>query len=222
MKLLKSFFPIAIGLAALIPSVASADIYDWTFGGGTDSVSGSGTLTTVATAYANIYLITGGSGTVTDSAGTFNVSILPLNGAPAGLNGNFSPCGNISTPLDCATLQNPPGSGGANYGYDNLLYYPAPGASQLDANGIILYNQAGPQSQSFFDVWSAASKGNPLPDNFYNSVTGANTNFSNQFTVTEAGGSQGLSTTPEPGYGFLALGLLGMIVGVRRWKSRLV
>lgn len=211
MKFAQSVFQIGVAVTVLIPSVAFADVYDWTFGGGSDSVSGAGTLTATAVGgYTNLYNIISGSGTVTDSAGTFNVTILPLSAG----NGSPNPCGNITPVLPCSTLQNPPGSGGVNVTYDNLLYFPAPGASQLDANGIILYNQAGPQSESYFDVWSAASSGNPLPDNFYNTVTGANTNLTNQFTVSP--------TVPEPSYGFLALGLLGAVAGVRRWKNRVV
>jgi MYXO-CTERM domain-containing protein len=103
-----------------------------------------------------------------------------------------------------------------NVTYDNLLYLPAGGASELDANGIVLYNQAGPQSETYFDVWTSASNGNPLPDNFYNTVTGSNANLGNPFTVSPN------AATPEPGYGLLALGLLGLVVAARRRKNRLV
>jgi hypothetical protein len=208
---------VAAAAVVLLPGVASADTFSWTFGGGSDPVSGSGTLTAVATADAGIDFITGGSGTVTDVSGTYNVTFLALTEGT----GNEGLCSDIWgegwTPASahCGTLHGLPGAGGADYPFDNLLYLNAlPSNSELDANGIVLYNAAGPAGKSYFDVWSSGISGNPLPDNLEWSELnpysgGSSTNFLNPFTVTAD-----TSATPEPatmalmGGALLGLGLL--------------
>ena len=45
LKLANAVFPMVIAVAVLIPGVASADIFDWTYGGASDSVYAYGTLT---------------------------------------------------------------------------------------------------------------------------------------------------------------------------------
>jgi hypothetical protein len=222
MKLIKGVFPAAV-FAVFLPTLALADVnFSWTFGGGTDPVSGFGTLNAVIdSSIPGAYVITGGSGTVTDSGGTYHVTIFTL----AQSTGNEGLCsvvwgqGWAPATAQCGTLAEPQGAGGADYSYDNLLYPNAlPGNSVLDANGIVLYNAAGPVSQTYFDVWSAANSGNPLPDSFEWSdlnpyASGSSVDLANPFTVTEV-------YTPEPGlYGLLALGLSGIVTIARRRKD---
>ena len=189
---------------------------DSAFGGGSDPVSGYGTLTAIAApGIPGADEITGGSGTVTDSAGTYQVTILSVfqGGGTYGLCSSFGEAWAPAT-ANCGTLHEPPLSNGANFTYGDLIYPNAlPGSSVLDANGIVLYNAAGPPANEFFEVWSAANSGNPLPDNFQWAdmdpyAGGNNVNLANPFTVT-----------PEPGfYGALALGLSGLVTLVRRRK----
>jgi len=227
MKVTKTVFLVAVGVAMFLPGTAFANIstFNWTFGGGGEPVSGSGSLTAVA--YPSIggaYVITGGSGVVTDSNGTYNVTILTL----AQSTGNAGLCSAVwgegwaPATAQCGTLAEPSGSGGADYPYDNLLYRNAlPSNSVLDANGIVLYNAAGPTAKTYFDVWSAANPGNPLPDNFEWAdsnpwAAGSSVNFANPFTVTQVFVTEALAT-PEPGfYGVLALGLAGLGLFSRR------
>jgi hypothetical protein len=214
---IKCAFPTLAILALAGTCSADTLTFSWTFGGGSDPVSGSGTLTAVTTADAGIDLITDGSGTVTDVSGIHDVTFFTL----AQSTGNEGLCSAIWgqgwTPAsaNCGTLYGLPGAGGADYPYDNLLYLDAlPNNSELDANGIVLYNAAGPAAESYFDVWSSGNSGNPLPDNIEWSdqnpySSGSTTNFSNPFTVTDT------SATPEPatmaltGGALFGLGLLG-------------
>ena len=229
------FLKATVGLALMLPAVASADVYSWAFGGGSDPVSGSGTLTATATQFAGLDLITSGSGTVTYGGSTYNVDILPLvdagNQFPGVHYGDYGyNCGAATVPnLPCATLQNPPLSGGANYTFDNLLYLNAlPANSEVDANGIVLYNQAGPQTQEFFNLWSAGWSNNPLPDNFWATDTGNGWNnvnynvtsaFSVSFSISPSQGST-VTATPEPAfYGVLALGLSCLLAFAARRRT---
>ncbi len=231
-----SFLKTTFCIALMLPAIASADVYNWTFGGGSDPVIGSGTLSAVATSYAGVDLITGGSGSITYGGSTYNVDILPLlpgnefSGVRYGVYGNV--CGGSMVPdLPCATLQNPPLSGGANYTFDNLLYLNAlPNNSELDANGIVFYNQAGPDTQEFFNLWSAASSNNPLPDNFWATDSGNGWNnynvnlfnpFSVGFSVNLQQSSIVNSPAPEPAfYGVLSLGLTGLLVFAARRRAK--
>jgi MYXO-CTERM domain-containing protein len=205
---------------------AKADIFSWTFGGGTDPVSGAGTLTAVADpVIAGAFDITSGAGTLTDPNGTYNVTFLTL--AQGG--GNTGLCSNVwgegwAGTAQCGTLAEPPGSGGADYPYDNLIYPNAlPNNSVLDANGIVLYNAAGPQAETYFDLWSAANQGNPLPDSLEWSdlnpwAAGSSVNLANPFSVTDETVTSE-AATPEPQfYGVLGLGLAGLIALMRRRK----
>jgi hypothetical protein len=214
MKLPKSFFPIVIGFAALIPSVASADIYDWSFGGGSDAVSGSGSFTATlvnGAAFPGLYQIDGGTGTITDSTGTYDVSAAGLFDNYGGSQGL---CGNVVDPSAvCNTVRGANGSG-ANYTFDNLLYTGASqgGGQAFDADGIGFV--AGGAS---FLLTTTGFSGNDGGALYCGPAAPGCEGLNNTLSVTLSS-----TPTPEPGYGFLALGLLGMVAGVRRWKSRLV
>ena len=213
-------------IAILVPSVVSADVYSWTFGGGADLVSGSGTLTANVLG-PNLDMIGGGSGSISYGGATYNVDILPLidvgHSFPSVHYGAYyNACGApITYNLPCATLQNPPGSKGANYTFDNDLYLNSlPGNSELDALGIVLYNPSGPSTSEFFNLWSSGSSYNPLPDNLWATDTGdgwnnSNVTFSNPFTVT-------LLHTPDPEF-YAVLAAFGLILligsGFRRKRA---
>jgi MYXO-CTERM domain-containing protein len=174
---------------------------------------------------AGAFDITGGAGTVTDQNGTYNVTFLTIGQG----GGNSGLCSSVwgegwAGTAQCGTLAEPPGSGGADYPFDNLIYPNAlPNNSVVDANGIVLYNAAGPQAETYFDVWSAANQGNPLPDAFEWSdsnpwAAGSSVNLANPFSVTDETVTSE-AATPEPRfYGVLGLGLAGMILAVRRRK----
>jgi hypothetical protein len=212
MKLLKSFFSIALGFAALIPGVASADIYDWSFGGGSDNVSGSGSFTATlvnSVTFPGLYQINGGTGTITDSTGTYDVSVGGLFDNYGGVQGL---CGNVVDPSAlCNTVRGANGSG-ANYTFDNLLYTGASqgGGQPFDANGIGFVDGG-----ASFLLTTTGFSGNGGGALYCGPAAPGCEGLNNTLSVTLSS-----TPTPEPGYGFLALGLLGMVVGVRRWKTR--
>jgi hypothetical protein len=142
MKAVTTYFLRISVVAAIFVGVASADVdFSWTFGNtSTPTVpygSGSFDATPVdASAYPGLYQIISGMGSITDSEGTYTVSVAGLTADYGGVQGL---CGNVVDPgADCNTMRGVPNSGGANYTFDNLLYT---GASQgtgqpFDANGI--------------------------------------------------------------------------------------
>lgn len=212
MKLFDSVFTLAIGVAALIPGAASADIYDWSFGGGSDNVSGSGSFTATlvdGATFPGLYQISGGTGTITDSTGAYNVSVAGLFDNYGGVQGL---CGNVvDTNAECNTVRGANGSG-ANYTFDNLLYTGASqGGGQLfDADGIGFV-----VGGASFLLTTTGYSGNGGGALYCGPGSPECEGLNNTLSVTLSS-----TPTPEPSYGFLALGLLGMIVGVRRWKTR--
>jgi hypothetical protein len=206
MKLMKSVLLVTVAVAMILPSIALANIstFSWTYGGGTDAVSGSGSLSAIQLS-TGLYQITNLSGTIKDWNGIWSVNLVPAN--------NPNPLGN-------STLQNPPGSGGANYDYNDLLYWPiAPGTpatsgSQLDYLGIMLVTKGPlpiPVAESYFQVWSSGGSGNPLPDNFSIPLTQQNVDLTNPFVAT---------LTPEPSlYATLTIGMIGLALFVSRRRG---
>jgi hypothetical protein len=218
MKLLKRVFPTAVAVAMCLPSLALADVnYVWSFGGGTDTVSGYGTLTAaLVPSIPGAYMITGGSGTVTISNVTYDVTIMTI----ADSTGNAGLCSSVwggwaswmPATEQCGTVAEPPLAGGADYPYDTLIYPGAqPTNSVLDAWGIALYNAAGPAPDTYFSLSGAGSSGNSLPDYFEweDTTNQPYVQLANPFVLT-----------PEPGfYGLLALGFSGLMIVLRRQKA---
>jgi hypothetical protein len=205
------------GAILLLPAIASADVtFSWNFGDtSTPSVpygTGSFDATLVnGSLYPGLYQIVGGTGSITDSTGTYSVSVAGLTTDFGGVQGL---CGNVvDTSAACNTMRNVANSGGANYTFDNLLYT---GASQgtgqpFDANGIAFVDG----SVDFLLT---------------------TTNFSGNggsalYCGPQSPGCSGLSitvsdtrsvTAPEPSfasiYGLFGVGIIGLVAVIRRRK----
>ncbi len=128
--------------ALLAPAGACADDFGWTFAG-TD-ISGSGTLTAIASGTLGLDYITGGSGNVDYNGATLAVT--------------FALC---STPGDVCTFVNNDGAG-ANVTIDNWLYPGNSPNTDLDGNGIGLTptpdaGDVAPPNISVLNVWGSPS-----------------------------------------------------------------
>ena len=134
---MKIFAVIVLMIGTLaVPAFADVD-FDWSFGSSPTNPYGSGVLdATLVNGYPGLYRIVSGTGTITDSTGTYSVSIAGLT---TNYGGNQGACGNVvDSSASCNTMRGVPGSGGANYTFDNLLYTGASvnGGQPFDANGI--------------------------------------------------------------------------------------
>ena len=121
---------------AVFAGVASADVYNWSFGS-IAGLHGAGTFDTVTpvVGFSGLFQIEGATGTITDSTGTYSVSLAGLTANFGGVQGL---CGNVlDTNAECNTIRGANGSG-ANYTFDNRLYTGASlaGGQPFDANGI--------------------------------------------------------------------------------------
>lgn len=195
----------------LTSSVASAESFDWTYGGGTDPVFASGTLdATPDASIAGAYDILDGSGTRTDGTGTYAVTIVPFSAS-----NNPAQCSYSST-TNCDVVA----SGGTDLIFDNLLYASNSAGSQLDGDGIVLDEPGDPDGQ-FYSVWSSgASDYVGPPDQEFNPTDYAGTNLENPFVVTPSGTSE-ISAAPEPAtFGLIGFGLIGMAFVIRKRTHR--
>lgn len=198
-----------LGAMLLMPALACANSFSWTFGGSSDPFTASGTLEADPIAGTGNYLITGGRGSlhVNDlvATGESGVSV-DLTGQTFGL--ALLPGGNDSGGL----YWTPEDADGTELGYDNLLI----GGTSLDSAGIVLtatdpatgntlYFGLGPNNTVFED----------LPDG-----TGWNVlNLAGEFVATPIGGGGHQSPdTPEPST--IALGSLALTGLVLRRRFR--
>jgi hypothetical protein len=171
----------------MVPVCAHATTFDWTFGGGTDAVAGSGTL--VATpdgSIAGAYDVMSGSGTLTTTYGTFAVTIVPFSGA-----NNPSQC-SYDPSTSCTVVVNEGVS--ANLGFDNLLFPNSAPGYQLDGDGIVLSAPSSPYA-TYFSMWSAGSTAAP-PDQLFDPYFYTGTNLANPFVATAE--TTPPAVTPEP------------------------
>jgi hypothetical protein len=148
---------LALSAAVLLSgaAVASADTFDWNFAG--PGLSGSGTLTADPEGGGE-FLITGGTGTVTDTVfGSFAVT--------------FGTCASL------CTLVNTDG-GGTNLTYDNLLFPGNPIGSQLDSWGIVLLPGPPGSGSTAIGIWDAPSQ------SFYNYTANGSENLTTPFNVS--------------------------------------
>jgi len=208
----KTAFSLSLTAILLMPALASADTFRWTFGGAGDTFTASGTLDAILISGSNNYQVVDGSG------------ILDVNGMlvlPGKISGTTDLSGNTYA-LTLLPGENedskgiywtPEDADGTDLGYDNLLI----GGTSLDSNGIIftspdpyapgysLYFGPGPNNLVFED----------LPDG-----TGWNfDNLINPFIGVDipepVTGSQG--GAPEPSaIGLISLGLAGLVLLRRR------
>jgi hypothetical protein len=192
----------------LTSNFAFAESFDWTYGGGTDPVFASGILdATPDASVAGAYDIVDGSGTRTDSTGTYAVTIVPFSASNDPAQCSYSPSSN------CTVVAS--GGVSADLIFDNLLYPANPAGSQLDGDGIVLNEPAGLDAQ-FYAVWSDGSADyvGP-PDQEFDPYYYTSTNLANPFVVTQSGISGDTASTPEPAtFGLIGLGLAGMAFAV--------
>jgi hypothetical protein len=82
---------------AITPAQMHADqVFNWTYGGGTDPVYASGTLDAVPDAsISGAFDILSGSGTRADSTGTYAVTIVPFSGSNDPSACSYSPDKNV-------------------------------------------------------------------------------------------------------------------------------
>lgn len=202
---------LSVASMLLTSNLASAESFDWTYGGGTDAVFASGTLdATPDASIAGAYDILDGSGTRTDGTGTYAVTIVPFSASNDPAQCSYSP----TTSCDVVA------SGGTDLIFDNLLYASNPAGSQLDGDGIVLDEPGGLDGQ-FYSVWSAgaASYVGP-PDQEFDPADYTGTNLANPFVVTPAGIND-VSAAPEPAtFGLIGFGLIGMAFAVRKKTRR--
>lgn len=169
-------------------AVANATLYDWSFASA--DVSGSGTLT--ATPYSgSTYVISGGTGTVIDSAyGSFAVT--------------FATC---ATPGVGCTFVNSDGAG-ANTTYDNLLIPSNAIGSQLDNAGVMLVPGPPGTPSLAINVFDGPSH------EFYSYLGNGNEDLSTPFNVTVA-------AVPEPAtWAMMLIGFCGVGFLAYRRKTR--
>jgi hypothetical protein len=227
MKCLTCFLKISLA-TAVFAGVASADVnFLWTFGDtSTPTVpygSGSFSATLVnGLTYPGLYQIDGGTGTITDSSGTYNVSVAGLLDNYGGDQGLCTGSGTGGSVVDpnavCNTMRGVDGTG-ANYTFDNLLYT---GASQgtgqpFDANGIGFVSGGGEDFVLTTTNYSGNGGGALYcgPGSVY-CESPANTL---SVTLQSSTPQPIFSSTPEPGYyGVLALGLGSLVTVVSRRK----
>jgi hypothetical protein len=194
-----------LALTILTPGFAFADVFDWTYGGGTDPVYAWGTVTAVQD--GSQWDITGGSGTRVVSAplpdpGTYAVTIVAFPPDPQ--QGPIPISGSCVYSLASTCDIHDAGTGGvtADLIFDNVLFANAAPGYQLDPDGIVLYEADGPHSQ-YFSVWSSSSSAAVPPDQEFDPYYYQGTNLTNPFTVTPV---------PEPtSYVLVGLSLLGFI-----------
>jgi hypothetical protein len=202
---------LCIASMLLTSNVASAESFDWTYGGGTDPVFASGTLdATPDASIAGAYDIIDGSGTRTDDTGTYAVTIVPFSASNDPAQCSYSPSSS------CTVVA----SGGTDLIFDNLLYASNPAGSQLDGDGIVLDEPADLGGQ-FYSVWSdgAANYVGP-PDQEFDPSGYTSINLANPFVVTPSGINE-VAATPEPGtFGLIGFGLIGMAFAVRKKTHR--
>jgi hypothetical protein len=199
----------------LTSNVASAESFDWTYGGGTDPVFASGTLdATPDASIAGAYDIIDGSGTRTDDTGTYAVTIVPFSASNDPAQCSYSPSSS------CTIVAS--GGVSADLIFDNLVYPANPAGSQLDGDGIVLNEPAGPDTDGqFYSVWSAGSADyvGP-PDQEFDPFSYASINLANPFVVTPSGISE-VTATPEPAtFGLIGFGLIGMAFVARKKTQR--
>ncbi len=172
---MKAFSLLSAVAIFFLPVFASADSFNWTFGGGPDSMTGSGTLdaTAIADGSGN-YDITDGTGTVgnTDGSG-LSYSV------------NF---GNCTYPAACVLED----ADGTDLSFDNVLV----GGTGLDnANGVLL-ESTDPTTGNpvYFNIWgNPAGEFNDLP-----SGSGWNeTNLVNGFTTVDMTTSSTIGEAPQ-------------------------
>ena len=207
---------LSLSLASMLltPDFASADSFDWTYGGGVDPVFASGTLDAVPDAsIAGAYDIIDGSGTRTDSTGVYAVTIVPFSAGNDPAQCSYSPSSN------CTVVAS--GGVSADLIFDNLLYPGNPPGSQLDGDGIVLSQPTGPNAR-FYSVWSAgaANYAGP-PDQEFDPYLYTGTDLANPFVVTLVSDTTDTSAiAPEPStFGLIGLGLAGVALS-RLKKAR--
>lgn len=227
MKTVAFFWRISLA-AAVFAGAASADVnFIWTFGDtSTPTVPygvGSFSASLVDGAlYPGLYQIDGGTGTITDSSGKYNVSVAGLFANFGGNQGLCTGSGTGGSVVDpnaiCNTVRGGNGSG-ANYTFDNLLYT---GASQgtgqaFDANGIGFVSGG-----ATFVLTTTEYSGNGGGALYCGPGSPGCEGLNNTLSVTQQGSSSGSGSqpTPEPGfYGALALGLVTLLTVARRRKT---
>jgi hypothetical protein len=148
-----------IGIGA-VPALAQDPTFNWTFGTSPTDPYGSGTFDATlvnGALYPGLYQIVSGTGTITDSAGTFSVSVAGLttsyNGGAQGLCDNV-----VDSSAVCNTMRGTNGTG-QNFTFDNLLYTGASlaGGQPFDANGIAFVDSVVGQD---FVLTTTSSSGN--------------------------------------------------------------
>jgi hypothetical protein len=198
---MRAFFSLSAVAILFLPVLASADSFDWTFGGGADSMIASGTLDAIADGSGN-YEIIDGTGTLgnTDGSG-LNYSVTFLSD-PAG----------CTYPDVCVKTD----LGSANLTYDNVL---VDGTSLDYAGGVILTStDPGSGNPVYFNIWgNSAGEFNDLSDG---RGWNQNTNVVNGFAAVPATLSQAESAAPEPATLALAgFALAGFVVRRRFQKT---
>jgi hypothetical protein len=219
--------------AIIVPSFALADspvTFDWTYGGGSDSVYGFGTLTaTLDPSNNGTYDILGGSGTREVNGLSYAVEIVsfdpayspnptsyfPDSGGFGGASPNPPYCP-YSPSSSCAIHDAGAGGVTADLIFDNVLYNVngTPGY-QLDGDGIVLYEPNAPVNDSeYYSVWGVGNAYQVGPaDQEFDPYTYNGVNLQNPFTVS-------LAATPEPGtLEIFVLCLIGIVVAALRWRS---
>ncbi len=169
---------LSVAVAFLLPVLASADTFGWSFADTNENVSGSGTLDATLSSTPGQYDITDGSGTLDYQGNVFSVT--------------FAPCPTYGSPPTCS-IRN---SGGTDLIYDNLLFPGNAPADQLDGNGVDLV--PGPGTEPAINIWGGGS-----PMYFVGYGAGESGALTTPFSITPEPASFTLL-----GLGLASLGLL--------------